>query len=99
MRFIEDADALLAIVTRLTETHEGSRKDPWAVSDAPPDFVRAQLKGIIGLELTISRLEGKWKVSQNRNAEDRNGVVEGLKRENEPAQAAMADLVAAVDRP
>ena len=90
VRFFEDEDRLLALVTKLTETHEGSRADPWAVSDAPPDFIRGQLKGIIGFELPIETLEGKWKMSQNRPAEDRAGVVEGLTRQGD---GAVADLV------
>ncbi len=98
LRFYEDADRLLALVTKLTRSHEGKRAAPWAVSDAPPDFIRSQLKGIVGFELEIARLEGKWKMSQNRTAEDRAGVVEGLKREGGPAEAAIADLVAKIDR-
>jgi transcriptional regulator len=89
--FFEDEARLLRLVTRLTETHEAGRPTPWAVSDAPADFVRAQLNGIVGFELTIARLEGKWKLSQNRPAEDRAGVVAGLRRE---ASAGGADMAA-----
>ena len=83
--FIDDADRLLSIVTRLTKTHESKRAVPWAVSDAPADFVRGQLKGIIGIELPIARLEGKWKMSQNRNAADRAGVAAGLAEQGDAA--------------
>ncbi|HVJ54606.1 MAG TPA: FMN-binding negative transcriptional regulator [Aliidongia sp.] len=78
LSFYTDPDRLLALVTRLTEVHEAGRAAPWAVSDAPADFVRAQLNGIVGFELPITRLEGKWKMSQNRSAEDRAGVAAGL---------------------
>jgi transcriptional regulator len=90
--FFEDAERLRAIVTRLTDTHEAKRAAPWQVSDAPEDYVRAMLKAIIGFELPIARLEGKWKMSQNRPAEDRAGVVEGLAGDGE---AELAALVAA----
>ena len=87
VRFFDDADALLALVTRLTEMHETSRQQPWAVSDAPADFIRGMLRAIVGFELPIERLEGKWKMSQNRPAEDRAGVVEGLRRDGDSAVA------------
>jgi transcriptional regulator len=76
--FFEDADRLLGVVTRLTNLHERSRADPWAVTDAPASFIRAQLKGIVGLRLPIRHLEGKRKMSQNRSAADREGVAAGL---------------------
>jgi len=79
--FFEDAGALLDVVTRLTEKHEGQRAAPWAVSDAPPDFIRSQLKGIVGLRMPIRVLQGKWKMSQNRTMADRAGVVDGLRAE------------------
>jgi transcriptional regulator len=94
LQFYDDPDRLLALVTRLTERHEGDRPAPWAVSDAPDDFIRRQLGGIVGFTLTIARLEGKWKMSQNRPAADRAGVVEGLQREGGPAEAAVARIVA-----
>jgi transcriptional regulator len=87
LRFIDDPTHLLDIVTRLTNRHEGSRDAPWAVSDAPADFVQGMLKGIVGFELTITRLQGKWKMSQNRPAADRTGVVEGLNKDGQPELA------------
>ena len=78
IEMIDDAEVLRGIVTRLTQTHEAGRPAPWAVSDAPPDFLRGQLKGIVGFRLRIERLEGKWKMSQNRAAADRDGVIDGL---------------------
>jgi transcriptional regulator len=63
------------------------------VSDAPEDYIRTQLKGIVGLELPIRRLEGKWKVSQNRTEADRAGVIEGLSKLDTPESLAMKALV------
>jgi len=97
VRFFDGADELLALVTRLTRTHEGKRAAPWAVSDAPADFIQSQLKGIVGFELPVVRLEGKWKMSQNRSAEDRAGVVEGLRREGGIEEKVVADIVVAAN--
>jgi len=77
-RVIDDADWLRSQINALTGQHEGNREKPWAVDDAPDDFIRAQMKGIIGIEIAISALEGKWKVSQNRPVADREGVAAGL---------------------
>ena len=88
LRFFDDAERLRAIVTRLTETHERSRAEPWQVTDAPPDYVDAMLKAIVGFELTVEKLDGKWKMSQNRQAEDQAGVVAGLTREGRSAEVA-----------
>ena len=74
----EDPEWLLALVTRLTETHEAARATPWRVSDAPPGYVDNLLRGIVGIELHIHKLEGKWKVSQNRDQTDRAGVLSWL---------------------
>ena len=93
LRFFDDADRLLALVTRLTDTHEAGRPTPWAVSDAPADYVQGMLKAIVGFSLTITRLEGKWKMSQNRPAADRVGVVEGLLREGGVIEQKVAKLV------
>ena len=66
---------------------------PGRSSDAPPSFVESQLKGIVGIEIPIARIEGKWKVSQNRPEADRQGVVEGLRDAGDAASVAMAELV------
>lgn len=84
LRFFDDRTELLDIVTRLTNRHESRRAVPWAVSDAPADFVQGMLNGIIGFELAITRLEGKRKLSQNRPAADRIGVVDGLREDGRP---------------
>ena len=94
LRFFDDPEQLLALVTRLTERQEGERSEPWAVGDAPADFIRAQLKGIVGFELSIARLEGKWKMSQNRPIADRTGAIEGLLHEGGTAGAAVASIIA-----
>ncbi len=86
---IEDEAWLREQVTSLTAMQEGSRASPWAVSDAPPDYIGAQLKGIVGVAIPIARIEGKWKVSQNRPAADRAGVAEGLLNEGDDAMAAL----------
>jgi transcriptional regulator len=91
IEFFDDAASLRTLVTRLTERHEGVREHPWAVADAPPPFIDAQLKGIVGFRLEIERLEGKWKMSQNRSAADRATVIAGLTTEG---NTAVADLVA-----
>ena len=89
VEFFDDTDRLRAIVTRLTERQESARAAPWAVSDAPADFIDGMLKGIVGFSLPIVRLEGKWKMSQNRPAEDRAGVVTGLEADGREDVAAL----------
>jgi transcriptional regulator len=92
VRFFHDRDRLLEVVERLTERHEGGRAHPWRVSDAPPDFLEVMLKGIVGVELEITRIEGKWKASQNRSEPDRRGVVEGLRANGEAAMAGVVEV-------
>ena len=92
-RFRDDAAWLRAHVERLSTIHEAGRAQPWQVSDAPEDYVAAQLRGIVGFELAITRLCGKWKVSQNRGQADRAGVTTGLRADADPASAVMADLI------
>lgn len=89
----DDPDRLLAVVTRLTDLHERSRAEPWAVGDAPQPFVRAQLKAIVGLRLPIARIEGKRKMSQNRSAADRAGVAAGLAASGRASERAVAALI------
>jgi transcriptional regulator len=90
VRFFEERDRLLEVVTRLTDRHEQPRAAPWKVTDAPADYLDGMLKAIVGVELAITRLEGKWKASQNRTAADREGVAAGLEDEG---QATLARLV------
>lgn len=93
MRVIEDRHWLRTQIGDLTAALEGGRAEPWAVSDAPPAFVEAQIKGIVGIEIPIARIEGKWKVSQNRPEGDRWGVVEGLRVAGDEQSLAMGELV------
>jgi transcriptional regulator len=93
IRFIDDRDWLRGFVDRLTRRHEAGRRDPWHITDAPLDYIETLLGAIIGLEIPIARLIGKWKVSQNRPVEDRDGVVEALLEDGGPAAATMARLV------
>ncbi len=85
-RVIDDAGWLRRQIDDLTNHKEESRADPWLVSDAPEAFVAAQIKGIIGLEIPIARIEGKWKVSQNRPAADQAGVIAGLRGGGDEAE-------------
>lgn len=99
LRFFDDPARLLALVSRLTDHHEGRRDaDRWSVADAPPDYIRGQLKGIVGFELPIARLEGKWKMSQNRTAPDRAGASAGLAREGGEREQAVSRLIAEAGR-
>ena len=89
LRAIDDRGWLRAFVTRLTDRHEGPRPAPWAVTDAPADYVDTMLGAIVGIEMPVTSLVGKWKVSQNRPPADREGVAQGLDREHgDPALAA-----------
>jgi len=86
----DDASWLRRQIEDLTRSREAGRAAPWRVSDAPEGFIAGQAKGIVGVEIVIARIEGKWKVSQNRPVEDRAGVVAGLRESDQ----AMAQLVA-----
>lgn len=80
-KVIDDQDWLARQIADLTLSQEGTRQAPWAVTDAPAPFIQSQIKGIIGLEIEISEIHGKWKVSQNRPVADRVGVAQGLENE------------------
>ena len=77
----DDATWVRAQIDEMTNNHESQRERSWKVSDAPEDFIAAQLKAIVGIEIAISSIEGKWKVSQNRLPADRQGVIDGLRAE------------------
>jgi transcriptional regulator len=93
IEFFEDPDRLHDVVTRLTNLYEQSRAAPWAVTDAPEDFVRTMLRGIVGVRMPITRIDGKRKLSQNRSAEDRAAVAAGLALSEHPAERALGALV------
>ena len=82
---------------RLTNDHEGPRADPWHVTDAPDAFIDAQVKGIVGLEIVIRHIEGKWKVSQNRPPADRATVATRLEVEGKPDMSALVKRYGAID--
>lgn len=89
-----DAAWLRALVESLTNTHEQGRADPWKVSDAPGDYIDKLLAAIVGVEIPIERIIGKWKVSQNRSADDRRGVTAGLNESRDSADGDMAQVIA-----
>jgi len=78
IRFFDGRDELHALVSLLTNRHEQPRAEPWAVTDAPEPYIDAMLRAIIGFEILVERLEGKFKASQNREAKDRDGVAAGM---------------------
>lgn len=89
----DDPARLRGFLTRLTDRHEESRPSPWAVADAPPEYIENLLRAIVGIEIRITRIVGKWKVSQNQPEWNREGVVAGLKFEQGEQGAAMAELI------
>ena len=93
MRVVNDPSWLLQQITAMTAVQEAAQPKPWGVSDAPEAFVAAQLKGIVGIEIEITRIEAKWKVSQNRSEADRLGVTAGLRLSPDDASQQMAELV------
>jgi transcriptional regulator len=94
-RIVEDAAWLRRQLDDLTRARENGRPEPWAVSDAPEDYLAAQMQAIVGIEIPIDRIEGKWKLSQNRPAADRAGVLAGLNDPQDPDKnEAMAQLMA-----
>ena len=95
LRFVREPDALRRHLARLTARHESSRPQPWSITDAPAEYIEKQLGAIVGVEIEIARLEGKWKMSQNRSAEDVDGVIEGLGASKDPREREVADLVRA----
>jgi transcriptional regulator len=95
----DDREWLRGMVTRLTQRFESTRPAPWAVADAPTDFIDKQLGAIVGIEIPIARIVGKWKVSQNRPAADRPTIEAGLRARSSPAASAMADLVRDFGKP
>lgn len=93
LAFNDDPRWLMDHLGELTSRNEGGRPAPWAVSDAPADYMARQLKGVVGIEIEVASLDGKWKVSQNKDALDRAGVAAGLLGEPRPDAAAVSELV------
>ena len=92
-RAVDDPQWLRSFLARLTDANESARASPWKITDAPEDHIERSLKAIVGVELVITQIAGKWKVSQNRTAKDAQGVVSGLRQQADPASLAMADWV------
>ena len=92
LRFVDESAFLQRHLRELTARHEGGRAEPWTVEDAPPAYIAGLERAIVGVELAITRLEGKWKMSQNRSAADIDGVVRGLGA----SERAMDRVVAAI---
>ena len=93
LRLRKDQDWLLGHLDDLTQMQESARAAPWSVSDAPRDFIARQLRGLVGLEIEITELEGVWKASQNKTVEDAAGVAAGLREADDRESSAMATLV------
>ncbi len=91
LRAIDDPVWLFALLERLTSKHESPRAMPWTLQDAPRDYIEQMMKAIVGIEIPVRRMQGKWKVSQNRPMQDRINIAQGLLAQ--PGGAAMAELV------
>jgi transcriptional regulator len=93
VRIVDDTAWLRDLVERLTAKHEAGRREPWQVTDAPGDYIARRLEAIVGVEMPIERLEGKWKMSQKESEADRRGVAEGLRAERGDAAEPLARLI------
>jgi transcriptional regulator len=93
----DDPVWVLDLVTKLTNRHEAGRSEPWQVTDAPESYTQSQLRGIVGIEVVIAKVEGKSKMSQNQPDRNRAGVVVGLRESDAPRDQLVADRVAALD--
>ena len=93
MKVIHDREWLRGLVTRLTNRFEAGRATPWHMTDAPAAFIDKQLGAIVGIEIALTKLSGKWKVSQNRPHEDREGVVKALNERGDSESSAIANWV------
>ncbi len=80
-RIVEDSDRVRASIERLVAANEAPRVNPWTTTDAPPSFVDGMLRGVVAFDLPIDRIEGKWKLSQNKSPADRRGAIDGLEAE------------------
>jgi transcriptional regulator len=97
VKFIDDAEWVRGFVTRLTDKHEANSAQPWKVTDAPPDYIDGQLARIIGVELPISRLEGKWKFDQRSSQQDRIGILAGLEASGTPGNLEAARVMRGIE--
>jgi transcriptional regulator len=97
LRVIEEAGWLRQLLERLTDRHEAGQPKPWRVADAPADHVEKLLGAIAGLEISIDRIEGKFKLSQNHPAANRTGVIDGLRQRDARGDEALADLMSLIE--
>ncbi len=93
LQSVDDAEWMRPFLEKITDRHESPRAAPWKVGDAPEDFLQTTMRAVVGIEIPITKLIGKWKVSQNRPKADREGVVAGLAEAKDEAGRAMAGLV------
>jgi transcriptional regulator len=93
VRLVEDADWLRRLLRRLSERHEARNPDPWQMQDLPETYLEGMMKGIVGLDIAVTRLEGKYKLSQNRPAADRPRVVAALEAQSDADARAVAGLM------
>lgn len=93
IEWIHDQRWLLGFLEEITNTHEQKLADPWHITDAPADYIERMLKSIVGFEIPVSSITGKWKLSQNRSAADRAGVIAGLKAASNDDAHSMANLI------
>ena len=97
LRFVQDTAWLRALVSRLTDAHEASRHMPWKIDDAPPPYIERMLSLIVGFELSIASLTGKWKLSQNHPTANRRGVVKGLRAATGAESRQVADMLSSLE--
>jgi transcriptional regulator len=93
VRLVEDRDWLRSMLRRLSQRHEARNREPWRIEDLPEGYLKTMLNGIVGLDIAVTRLEGKYKLSQNRPAVDRPGVIAALEAQNDPDTLAIARLM------
>jgi transcriptional regulator len=93
LRVIDDATWLRRLLETLTDRHEAGQPQPWKITDAPDDHIEKSLRAIVGLEVTIERIEGKFKLSQNHPARNRMGVIAGLRERDGDGDAELAALM------
>jgi transcriptional regulator len=95
IKYKHEANWKLSMLTRLTDLHETKKSMPWQVSDAPQDYLVNMLSALVGIEIHIESMAGKWKVSQNQSAENKQGVVDGLAQEETPSASLMSSIIGA----
>lgn len=98
LRVVEDAVWLRGLVQRLTERHEAGKAQPWQVADSPADYIDKMLSAIVGIEIPITKLSGKWKLGQNRGEADRDGVRQGLQAMDDRDAEALASAMSSLPR-